>query len=238
MAQVILIGAIIIFVVFQIVMVRTIFKNRKKEMEQTDLFEYEVACAGSYYSGMCNKDESVACGQKEFYDQYGHLLNEAEFEKFIVKGDSMKLCGINDNDLLFVDKNEKIKPEILPQILVIRRYQPKDGEPRFKIRRTWKICTMNDDFRQILNDIINSETFKCVKEEKEYAGDEKLMNDFINERLTKYKETFSDSDVPNSLYNKVIISTTLHTDINEIRFSLHPVDLIEGVVKASFTIGK
>lgn len=239
---------IIAFITLLIYMWVQLAKYRKKtekndSQEQAQDMVYEVACAGTFETGIEEKTISVSLEENQFYDNKGNLLDKNLYNNYVVKGESMCLCGIHDKDLLFVEKGftqEQLKEIALPDIFVIRRREAKPGEAKFKIRRGWRICNVQeDDLTALLEDIIKSDSFQTsVRNKKEYPGDGIMVQDFQEERLAKYRADYITCPNAKKENEVAILSTTLRTDINEIRFSLHPVTAIVGKVGYDFTVEK
>lgn len=194
---------------------------------------YDVACAGMIH-GEAEKMRSVSIMTDQFLDYEGHPLNVDDFYLFMVCGESMKLSGIHNRDIVFVPKNYSSDNETFPAVLVLKRENSKEGEAKYKIRRGWSIVQYADvDFEHVIRSIMNSKKFKSIKEDTAYPGDRAIMEDFFNERLQKYER-----EHPKDSRGRILISTTLHINENKIYFSIHPVELIVGKIVYSFTTNK
>ena len=71
---------------------------------------------------------------------------------------------------------------------------------------------------------------------KYFDSKDDLLNDFQVNRLANYRNQYLDSETSSERYKQVIISTTFHTDENKIRFSIHSVIDVVGIVSESFTV--
>lgn len=235
---------LVVFLTLLIWYVVPLFIKRKRETAQLNKKYYPVASAGNYKKTLPAKEESVSVSLNKFYDKNGCKINPDEYLQFVVSGDSMKFCGIHDKDLLFVAKDFRIvQLKKFPYILVIRRSNFKPGETEYKVRRAWASAHYdNDEFRNILNQILESSDFKEVKQLKDevgkpvYPGDNVIIEDFIYNRLPKYKERYIDCNDFDEWNKTVVISTTYDTDKRYIHFSIHPIADIVGIVKESFTV--
>lgn len=191
---------------------------------------YDVACAGTRH-GEAEKMKSVSTETDKFLDYEGRPLSVEEFHLFLVSGESMKLSGIHDKDIVFVPKNFSCENEALPAVLVLEREKANEGEAKYKIRRGWTVVQHeNADFENVIRSIINSKKFKTIREDDAYPGDDEILTDFFKERLHRYEK-----EHPADKRGHILISTTLHTDENKIYFSIHPVESIVGKIAYSFT---
>lgn len=182
----------------------------------------------------------------QFKDRNGNVLNPTDYDLYIVAGECMQYVNIHPDDLLFATKGfevEKYKGN-LPIILIIKKGTTdiKKGTttinvpPFYKLRRLWKVCNYRDDFNEILKSIIQSPEFQEVRRRPNYDGDKALIEDFFDVRLKRYEEEYIKCEFPNINDEKIVISTTFHTDIQRVRFSIHPVSNVVGKVEAAFPI--
>lgn len=236
----ILIGLLCLAFVYLLWLLYLIFKIKEKRGEtlrKAQTVIYPAASAGSGIAGKNKEEVSVSTAINNFYSPDGEKINVSDYDHYVASGNSMILCGIHDKDLLFVKKNFNCSQLVdLPKILVIERHNAKPEEIQYKIRRTWRICSFADDFNGIINELLESAAFRKLAETKECPVNNVLIEDFFNNRLLKYREDYPDCDNVLSEYNRVVISTTLHTDINEVRFSIHPLKDVKGVVTYSFSV--
>lgn len=229
-----------------ITLVHYFIKYRSTEMK------YALACAGTEY---VEKNQTTDLNKERiknsiytnyFLDNQGHALDVDQFNQFVVKGSSMMLAGISDGDLIFASKefdyNKLSSSNVLRNIYVIRREKEKGQRINYKLRRGWKIIpnlsaiekgNEREYFKGVLSEIIKSPEFselkkKAMKESVIVPSDEELMEDFFKERLEKYSTKYSSNNQYTEEYNSILISTTLHTDKNTIKFSIHPITSIVG----------
>ncbi|MCH5305199.1 MAG: hypothetical protein J1E79_01810 [Rikenella sp.] len=200
--------------------------------------EYDIACAGNFEPGTPETKRFIS-ESLTFLDKNGKVLDVAQFERYIVSGESMRLCGIHNNDLLLAEKylsNSSIAP-LEPAILIILRTNAKQGEAKYKVRRSWNFCAVdvNDWWTQSLQEIVQSPAFQKLRMQKIYVGDDELIRDFEKERLPRFREQYPNAEKEKA---SVIISTTLDTKSNKIHFSIHPVSEIVGIVKYAYTVQK
>lgn len=217
--------------------------NRKKRLQFYNLSLYPLAWAGQP-KRTAQEVKSISVERNTFYDKNGNRVNPNDYLHFVVSGNSMQFCGINDKDLLFVAKGFRIvNLTDFPYILVLKNINSTDNSVEYKIRRAWGISTYGDDrFEADVRAIMGSEIFEEIKQLKgkdgvpAYRGDESVINDFLKNRLPAYERKYIDCDNPNEWNRTVIISTTFDTDDNFIHFSIHPIANIVGIVKESYTV--
>lgn len=210
-----------------------------------------MAVAGSYKEDtqkLCSWEDLI--GKCRLEDSKHQLIDSRNYRAFMISGQSMLLCGINDGNLLLTEKVPHIhKGQIAPCILVLKREEYKQREARergdnaiYKIRRTWAKCEITDkedNLLQIAKNIMKRDDFKKVKEKARtknaYKSDDILLrqlkqscNDYINEHkgcLHKYNKN-----------HEILISTTLYVEDNEVRFSIHPARIAEGKVVYAYDL--
>ncbi|MDE6226365.1 MAG: hypothetical protein K2M63_02475 [Muribaculaceae bacterium] len=206
-----------------------------KQLRQIDL-----ASAGSDEDGCHLRKRSVEVSSVDttlYTDGAGNVLNPDDYNLFIVDGNSMRLCGIYDKNLIFVTKTLNItEVNNFPIILVLNKKNVRDDRPAFKIRRTWAHISFSDDraIMEVLSSILCSEPFQEIRNLAEYPGDDVIIEDFQKTRLVHYKAQYIDCENPNRADRDIIISSTLETSNNRIHFSIHPISRISGEVIASF----
>lgn len=232
-----IVSSILFIGLFVYLLIDTIHK-RKNAMQHQKI--YDVACAGSSHSGVgdVEKVESSIRLTDEFLDYDGKKINVDDYLQFIVSGESMRLSGIHDKDIVFVPKDYSFGSETLPSVFVLKKEHPIDGEAKYKIRRGWKIVPWQElvnNYKEILHSIMAMEKFKSIKDNEAYLGDEEIISDFENTRLKRYKDE-------HELESRglVLISTTLHQkehkdQKDKIAFSIHPVELIVGKISFSYS---
>lgn len=219
-----------------------VFKLYKSKQEIKNDYKvryahYPVASAGSEKQDSKQSAQSVSIVFNEFRSKEGKILDPSNYDQYVVDGESMKYCGIHSGDLLFVRKGFKIndlKP--FPTILVLRKRNSDLDKPKYKVRRAWAYCNIDDDLKSILEAIMDPQNFKSVRDIEHYDSDRALIEDFFKTRLERYRENYINIADPCDKDKEVVISTTYHTDEQKVRFSIHPISTIMGVVEESFTI--
>lgn len=175
----------------------------------------------------------------EFKDKNGSILNPNDYDLYIVAGECMQYVDIHQNDLVFATKVFDVERYSgkFPIILILKKGVSASNNPLFfKLRRLWRVCNYRDNLMEILKSILQSPEFQEVRRRPNYDGDDKLISDFFGTRLNKYETDYIKCDYPNAIDEKIIISTTFHTDIKKVRFSIHPISNIVGKVVAAFPI--
>lgn len=199
--------------------------------------DYFVACAGSKESDACKKVSAVDIEACNFCDSEGKPLNLSLYECYVVHGDSMKYAGINDGDFILVGKDFSVESlTSFPEILVLRYRETEDGKPLYKVRRAWYMGTIEDNLRDIAEKIMNMPKFAKLKNQEGFKGEQWMVEDLTTNRYSEYQKSyFKDGICPDS-YKQIIISTTFDTVKKEIHFSIHPISLIVGIVKESYSV--
>ena len=210
---------------------------------------FSVACAGSPNEGNRETKEVIYFNKQSLKTADGETIDISQFDSYIVSGNSMLLAGIRDKDIVLT---QPLSADTgFPKILVLERDQfaredavKKNDYARYKVRRTWRICTMGDDIEHILDEIIHSRQFETLR----VSFPDNFLNDIImkqdfRRRLDTYKYNYPDCESENSENYHVILSTTLHTrhdsDLyNKVTFSIHPIRLVQGEVKHKFHLKK
>lgn len=172
-----------------------------------------------------------------FTDKNGSVIDPADFNKYIVIGNSMQYCGINDRDLIFATKGVNVKDlEELPKPMIIKWENAPADAPQFKLRRGWATWIPCDDADGILEAIFANPAFEQVRRIPGYDGDEKLADNFKNIKLPEYLAEHGIQAGKCSIEDRVLISITWHVDERQVRFSIHRLSNLVGVVKASFDV--
>lgn len=210
--------------------------------------KFNVACAGSEKPFTPQALNVTNLRWDNFKDKNGNKLNKKDFIKFIIKGDSMLLGGIKNNDLVFVRKIKDKTALQFPSIMALKRDKNAlqkaaqfNDKATIKIRRTWRICTLDksdEEIENILSEIINSQEFNNLKriDESKFPEAECLVSDFKEKRLKRYREEHEGCNRTDSKDNNAIISTTLDTRTGKVHFSIHPFYSIIGKVEYAFSI--
>ena len=238
--MIIIIGFIILVVILIVLIVSAIAvrsEASKAMCKKTEILP--IACAGSVTSGQAIPATTEVSSLKYivFKNQQGDVLNPYDYSLFCVNGGSMQFCGINDKDIIFVRPINSSFDDSYPKVLVLRRYSNLDkSEVQYKIRRTWKKYTYSSSENFVTfvkNELMCDDVFRSFyKKHLAYIGTEaELLEDLSENRIKKFEKEYLQLE---SGPIDVVISTTYHTDSKKIRFSIHPVALIEGEVEASF----
>ncbi len=200
--------------------------------------EYYVACAGSNESNVCEKVSAIDIQACNVCDSEGKPLNLSLYDCFVVHGNSMQYAGINDNDFLLVAKG--FIPSSLksfPEILVIRYREQGQNKPLYKVRRAWYKGSIDDNLEEIVeNNIFHTPKFEKLRSQIGFKSFDWMITDLINTRLSNYKSKYFEHGICPEEFKEIIISTTFDTKNKVIHFSIHPISLIIGAVKASYTI--
>lgn len=208
----------------------------RKELERKRV-AYLTASAGTPSHAIPAKQNSISTRYTLFRDSNGKNINADDYLQFVVKGDSMQFCGIHNNDIIFVRKGFQLKDlNSFPIPVVIRRENAPSDETQYKIRRAWGVCAI-DTCEELVNSIVSSKKFQnIIMTIKYFDSHNDLLNDFHVKRLANYRNQYLNSETSSERYKQVIISTTFHTDESKIRFSIHPIIDVVGIVSESFTI--
>lgn len=211
--------------------------GRAASRAESRLARYLAVSAGTDTEGKSKEAVTVSVETTHFYAPDGTEIDASQYDPFVVSGNSMSLCGIYDKDLLLVAKGfESSQLTDLPKIAVIKRRNAKPDEIQYKVRRAWKTCLITDDLQAVIREVLASAAFKKLQAAEECPDKDVLITDFFETRLKSYKAYYPDCDREQSDFHRIVISTTLHTDINEVRFSIHPLKDVKGIVAYSFTV--
>lgn len=198
---------------------------------------YFVACAGSKESNACEKISAVDIEACNFCDSEGRPLNLSLYDCFVVHGDSMKYAGINDGDFILVAKDFSTESlTSFPEILVLRYREIENGKPIYKVRRAWYIGTIDDDLSAVAERIMSMPKFTKLKNQEGFKGEKWMIGDLANNRHKEYQRSYFKDGICPASYKQIVISTTFDTIKKEIHFSLHPISLIVGIVKESYSV--
>ncbi len=200
-----------------------------------------------------------------FFEHDGKTeVNVSLYNHFIVKGNSMQISGIVDGDLVMSRKDFKIKDFEFPCICVLKRDRSEKEKIEFKLRRGWRIIDLNDfkdniknEFISLLGSILSDKGFIKLRNSSAFTSDDNMIEDFFINRLLPFYNKYSDDSPINiskdrlddcirlinidkipSEMRKILISTTLHTNDNEILFSIHPITNIVGKVDFCYDISQ
>ena len=182
-------------------------------------------------------------------------LQDKRYVRYIVSGYSMLLANIHTNDIVLADAQTKLtKDSKFPCVVVLKRdekalsraAEEKDFA-KFKLRRAWTVCTIKDvkdNGEKILDAILSMNEYTSLKESngEKFMTHNEIKKDFYEYRMKKYKEDYPQCEAPSSSYFQIVISTTFHANpatrhpetFNKVTFSIHPLILVQGIVKKSF----
>lgn len=247
MNKIIFISIIAVCFAFIIFIFVKMSKELGKLFKISKITTVDVACAGSSVANTPRSVKIQSLGKQTFPDQEKKLLNPDHYRLFIVRGLSMLLCNIRDNDILFtlpVEQLDKISFD-RPSVLVLKRDKhaqmeavSKNDQAKYKVRRTWAVVRIGeDDLEERVKQIMKSEGFRKLKNEhpESFQSDEEMLEDFKTERITKYMNQYPHSNSKADDNHVAIISTTLRTSKNnKVFFSIHPARIIIGEVIYSF----
>lgn len=193
--------------------------------------EYRTVSAGNPEDGEPELTKSLSTSGNVFCDEQGIPLHTQDYDTYVVRGESMTLCGIHDRDIIFVRKgfSSSTLPDVtFPEAFVIRRHMVKPGEPLYKLRRTWRtFLPGKEDAQKAVREIMESGSFRRVCDEKVYPGDKEMSHDFREKRLPQYCKEIPDNP-------PAVISTTLKQ--GRLHFSIHPQASLMGKVAHAYTV--
>lgn len=216
--------------------------DRKNSLKSQDFVETVTCVAHAGSENGCEDVKSKvvlkALNLMEFKNRDGRILYPENFDLYLVKGECMRYVDIHPNDLIFSSKGFDVEcyRGALPIILILRKRVSSPDTCAFKLRRLWRVCNYRDNLEGILISILESPEFQEVRQRPTYDGDDALIKDFFENRLKKFEQDYINCEFPNVNDEKIIISTTFHTDIERVRFSIHPVSNVIGKVEAAFPI--
>ena len=225
-ATYILIGVLCLTILYfgwLVYLICKIRSGRAASRAESRLARYLAVSAGTDTEGKSKEAVTVSVETTHFYAPDGTEIDASQYEP--------------DKDLLLVTKGfESSQLTDLPKIAVIKRRNAKPDEIQYKVRRAWKTCLITDDLQAVIREVLASAAFKKLQAAEECPDKDVLITDFFETRLKSYKTYYPDCDREQSDFHRIVISTTLHTDINEVRFSIHPLKDVKGIVAYSFTV--
>lgn len=232
-------------ILFSVLFITQIFNYISFSKTKKDVQSFAVASAGKIYAGT-PKEIGILHLQKEKF-----ILDETtpkfeDLKKFVIRGSSMLLCGIKNNDIILVDSNYNLIHTNFPCVYVLRRDDEllKDANKKndyalFKVRRSWTICNIGEKnaMLEIIDKIMQTTEFISIKKQytSAFQTPERLKEDF-EKRLQTYREKYPHCSEDGDANNQVVISTTLNKANDRVHFSIHPTRMIEGEVLYSFNI--
>ena len=185
-----------------------------------------------------------------FRTDTGEQIDSTKYLKFWIRGWSMLLCGIRNEDILFAKPIESDKIAKLqfdqPKVLLLKRegqslYEAtnKGDDAKYKARRTWAILPFDE--KKIIDkvdEIMQNEIFQRLRRDypENFLSNEEMKKDCLNNRIAKYRNEYPNCETTLSKDNLVIISTTLRKvdGENKVFFSIHPARIIVAEAVYSF----
>lgn len=205
-----------------------------------------VACAGSEKCNTPKAFRITNLSRQVFKDKNGDNISVQDYMRCITVGNSMLLGGIKDRDIIFVKKGINVAECEFPVILVLQREPAAmekalslyNDKAELKIRRTWKICSLNLSDEEILSqvkDIIESPKFIKIRQidETKFAETQWMIDD-IKVRITRYREEHQGCENIGNESNVALLSTTYDTVQERVHFSIHSIKNVVGEVKYAF----
>ena len=170
-----------------------------------------------------------------FRTDTGEQIDSTKYLKFWIRGWSMLLCGIRNNDILLARPIEPDKLAELqfdqPKVLLLKRegqslYEAniRGDEAKYKARRTWAILPFDEgQIMAKVDEIMQNEIFQRLRRDypENSLSDEDMKNDCRNNRIAKYRNEYPNCETTSSKDNLVIISTPLRK-VDGGGFSIHP----------------
>lgn len=226
----------------------TLLNDFRKHLKLAKVTPVKVSCAGSAIANAPYEIRVQSLSSMKFRDRDGGLVNSEEYDKYWVKGSSMMLCGIQNNDLLLT---KKISLDNLsfekPHVFVLerddhvcRKVALENDMAEYKVRRAWAIVRMGEDnLMEYVQGILATEKFKELRNQhpEAFLSDEEMLEDLASVRLNKYKEHYPNCENKSDENHVAVISTTLKASKgNKVTFSLHPARTVMGKVFYSYKI--
>jgi hypothetical protein len=205
--------------------VRSIHEELSKEVLPT-------VSAGSHYKDIPAKKESVSTTFNAFRNSAGLRLDTDEYNAYLVQGNSMQYCDIHTGDIVFSPKGFRVDDlNKFPSIIILKNNEATSEQCQYKIRRAWKICQDNlsePKYDDILKEIMESSEYIILKEKARdiYESDDEMLKEF-KRKLDIYINERKTSDTTEN----IVISSTYNVDDKKIKFSIHRISSIMGMVK-------
>ena len=235
------------FIVLFVMQIRTYDKHLKEITIST----LNVAAAGSAHPNTPEKIKVENLFSQKFCDKAGTPVDFNGYLKFWIKGWSMLLSGIKNDDILFAKPIPEAEIEHLsfdtPKVLVLKRDGKsrtqaieKDDYAKYKVRRTWAILPFDEELITAkVDEIMRSDTFQQLQKDypENFFSDED-MKTFFAKRIANYKREYSSCEKTSSKDNAIILSTSLRRIEGEkdrkVIFSIHPARTIVAQAIHSF----
>lgn len=222
----------IIFILIYIIGERITRKNVKSIHETLSREVLPTVSAGSHYKDIPAEKESVSTTFNAFKNSAGLRLDTEEYNAYLVQGNSMQYCDIHTGDIVFSPKGFRIEDlKKFPSIIILKNNAATSGQCQYKIRRAWKICQDNlseSEYDDILKEIMESSDYKILKEKARdiYESDDEMLREFKRKLDIYIKERKASNATEN-----IVISSTYDIDDKKIKFSIHRISSIVGIVK-------
>ena len=243
----------IIFVIATIIFAILYFILFRATVRKPEEMSKEFA---TVYAGTVDMNHQVASPvnvnltTSTFLDEKGNPVKVADYDGYVVAGNSMELANIKDGNLLLVRKDDSFDDSTpLPGVFVLKREHALENQGKYKMRRIWSVAYLDQTkVEDMAKGIMTHPEFIKLRRNEELCLDEKnMLREFVGEngRLAIYKREHPDWNVNGSDDNKVVISTTLRTEQEgdfhtesgrHISFSIHPANLVVGKVAYVYSI--
>ncbi len=228
----ILVGLCVLMVVWLTWQMIRIRKAKAREEERE--LRPRMVTAGDRKESDISDVKWKSLAGKRFRNKDGSVFDVRDYDTFVVNGDSMRYCGITDGSLIFVTKGVAVGDlETLPKPVVIEWDDHKAQEVGYKLRRAWATWIPAENPDDMLRAIFENPKFAQLRDASAFDGEKAMVEDFKSVRLPRYLRRYGTAD-GGSLTDVALVSTTYHVDDDKIRFSIHPLSSLRGVVRASF----
>jgi hypothetical protein len=149
-------------------------------------------------------------------DQFENKINPANYQKYIVAGNSMVIAGIREDDLVLVDEITDYK-NIKADNVIALKYEIDNDKSALKLRKKIACIDYQENFDEWFNNLIKHYT---IQADKEYIKEK------YDKCIKKYHYLINDTRNITFLF-----SSTFHIEENRIDYSFHPAEFLFGVVK-------
>ena len=221
------------------------------DLPKIDAKTFEPALAGHPEETVEDVEElKISLSEFVFMDKKGIDLPIEEYDGYVAKGESMKLAGINNGDLMLVPKNYLFQSSTpLPDVFILKRERSNEEEhmnekAKYKLRRVWAQAYLGGttELEDVIKGIMVNPEFIALMDKSDYCiSTQQMMQEFFDEkrgRFQIYKKEHPHWEEEGHEDSRVIISTTLRPNCSQmttnegthISFSIHPSSLIVGVV--------
>ncbi|MDR0680967.1 MAG: hypothetical protein LBG15_03820 [Dysgonamonadaceae bacterium] len=185
---------------------------------QPKSMKYKVIFAGkrNNYEGATIKS-AKDISKLAITDQLENKVNSADYQKYIVVGNSMLIAGIREDDLVLVDDKVIDYKNIKANNVIAIKYDIDNDESDLKLRKKIACIDFQENFDEWFNNLTKHYT---IQADKEYIKEK------YNKCIEKHISLINDNKNVTFLF-----SSTFHTDKNEIDYSFHPAKSLFGVIK-------